>query len=406
MENTKILVQEKLWTIPFTLIAAVNFLTYVGNFMLLSTLPMLILHIGGSKLMAGLITGIYSLTAFISRLYIGTLLDRKSRTSILLVGLSVMLLITVSYNTVAYSVILLLLLRALHGVGWSTVTTSTSTIASDLIPANRRSEGMGFFGISISVAMVIGPGLGLYIMEHYSYTLLFILSACFIILALITGFSASYCRQNYQSTPLANEKSTKNTAQQTGKLAVIEKSALGPSFLFFIIVMTYSTIMIFLPPYASDRGVTDIAAFFTIIALAMMFTRLTTGRIADRYGTAKVIIPGMVLLGIALQILSVATSLPMFLIAAVFYGLGCGSVQPALNALVISLAPVERRGTANATFMCAQDMAGILGSVIWGLVAQVFGFSYIYSSSAILIIIAVIWYLATTKDNLIYKKIH
>ncbi|MBU2700132.1 MFS family permease [Sporomusaceae bacterium BoRhaA] len=155
--------------------------------------------------------------------------------------------------------------------------------------------------------------------------------------------------------------------------------------------------MIFLPPYASDKGVTNIGLFFIIIALAMMFTRLTTGRIADRYGTARVLVPGMVLLGIALQILSVASSLPVFLIAAVFYGLGYGTVQPALNALVISLAPVERRGTANATFFCAQDIAGILGSVIWGIVAQAFGFSYIYSASAILMILAIILYLATTK---------
>ncbi|MBP2663679.1 MAG: arabinose efflux permease family protein [Firmicutes bacterium] len=397
MESTKALALEKLWTMPFTLITVVNFLTYVGNFMLLSTLPLLVLHIGGSKFMAGLITGIYSMTAFISRLQIGPLLDRKGRTSILLAGLSLLLIITVSYNTAAYSVILLLMLRAIHGVGWSTVTTSTSTIASDLIPAIRRSEGMGFFGISISVAMVIGPGIGLYIMEHYSYTVLFILSACFIILALITSFSASYCRQNCQGTQQVNDKTTEHTAKQNRKLAIIEKKALWPSFLFFIIVTTYSTIMIFLPPYASDKGVTDIGAFFTITALAMMFTRLTTGRIADRYGAAKVVVPGMVLLGIALQILSVATSLPTFLFAAVIYGLGYGSVQPALNALAISLAPAERRGTASATFLCAQDMGGILGAVIWGIVAQAFGFSYIYSASVVLIIIAVIWYLATAK---------
>lgn len=399
-KTNQVFVQGKLWTAAFTFIIAVNFLTYVGNFMLLSTLPLLVLHIGGSKVAAGLTTGIYSLTAFISRLQIGTLLDRKGRISILFAGLSILLLIIIFYNAIAYSVILLLLLRAVHGIGWSAVTTATSTIASDLIPVTRRSEGMGFFGISISLAMVIGPGLGLYIMEHYSYTLLFLLSACFIILALVTGFSERYYCQNQMSIfKLAAKKTTKNTEQNNKKIAVIEKTALWPSFLFFIIVTTYSTIMIFLPPYASDKGITNIGLFFIIIALAMMFTRLTTGRIADRYGTARVLVPGMVLLGIALQILSVASSLPVFLIAAVFYGLGYGTVQPALNALVISLASVERRGTANATFLCAQDMAGILGSVIWGIVAQAFGFSYIYSASVILMILAIILYLATTKHD-------
>ena len=289
-----VLQQEKLWTIPFLLITTVNFLICVGNFMMLATFPLLILQIGGSKLMAGLITGIYSLTAFISRLQVGPLLDRKGRASILLAGLSMMLLITTSYNIAAYSVILLLLLRAIHGIGWSVVTTSTSTIASDIIPAARRSEGMGFFGISTAAAMVVGPGLGLYIMERSGYTSLFILAACFIILSLITGFSASYRRQ---STQLPNGKPMNATPKQNIKLGAIEKTALYPSFLFFIIVTTYSSIMIFLPPYASERGVQDIGLFFTVIALAMMFTRLTTGQIADRCGTARIVMPGMFFFG-------------------------------------------------------------------------------------------------------------
>lgn len=295
---------------------------------------------------------------------------------------------------------MLFLLRAIHGMGWSTTTTSTGTIASDLIPATRRNEGMGYFGVSISVAMVLGPGLGLYILEHYNHTMLFICSASFILLALITGFTKSYYhpgKSNAQNQGTAELSG--NTAGKNKKKAVIEKTALWPSFIFFIIVMTYSTIMIFLPPYARDKGVADIGAFFIVMALAMIFTRLTTGRIADRYGAGKVIVAGMVVIAIALQILSVAASLPVFLIAAITYGLGYGAVQPALNALVISLAPVERRGAANATFLGAMDMGGILGAVVWGGVAQAFGFIYIYCVSAILMLLAIILYLVTQKKS-------
>lgn len=382
-------VQERLWTAPFILIIVVNFLTYVGNFMLLSTLPLLMLHIGGSKVTAGLVTGIYSLTGFVARLQIGSLLDRKDKVPILFAGLSLLLIIIMSYNALAYSVALLLLLRAVHGIGWSTVTTSTNTIASDLIPATRRNEGMGFFGISISLAMVIGPGLGLFIVEHYSYTLLFLLAACFIVLALAAGWGNKYCCQNQI---LVTEKTPALVAQE--KNTIIEQTALWPSFLFFIIVTTYSTIIIFLPPYASERGIANVGAFFIIIASAMLSTRLTTGRIADRYGATKVLVPGMLLLAIALWILFIASSLPLFLLAGVIYGLGYGMAQPVLNALVISRAPADRRGAANATFLCAMDMGGILGAVVWGIVAQLVGFSYIYIASSFLIVLAVILYLA------------
>lgn len=158
--------------------------------------------------------------------------------------------------------------------------------------------------------------------------------------------------------------------------------------------------MIFLPSYASYRGVTNIETFFIIISLAMTVTRLTMGRVADRYGTARVLIPSMILLGIALQLLFVASSLSMFLVAAAIYGIGYGVAQPALNALVVSFAPVDRRGAANATFLCAMDMGGILGAVIWGTVAQVFGFEYMYSASAGLIILSVAMYLIVFRGKL------
>lgn len=390
--------KERLWTVSFILIIAVNFFTYVGNFMLMSTIPLLTLHIGGSKLAAGLVTGIYALTGFMSRLKIGTLLDRKGKTSIMFAGLSILLLIIMSYHILAYSVAMLLFLRAIHGIGWSTVTTSTNTIAADLIPAARRNEGMGLFGISISLAMVVGPGLGLFIVEHYSYALLYLLSSGFIVLALVTGWSKKYCGKNQLSMVEPVTKKTPAPAAQK-KMTVIEKTALWPSFLFFIIVLTYSTIMIFLPPYASERGIANIGAFFIIIALAMLFTRLTTGRIADRYGTTRVLVPGMLLLAIALQILFFASSLPLFLLAAVLYGLGYGIVHPVLNALVISRAPADRRGAASATFLCAMDIGGILGAVVWGLIAQAVGFSYIYSASTFLIILAVILYLTALKKS-------
>lgn len=399
MEKKQVLAPEKLWTKAFCLIIIVNCFTYIGTFMLLSTLPLLALEIGASKLTAGLVTGIYSLTGFVSRLKIGILLDQRGRLSMLFFGLGVVLLVTIFYNIAAYSVILLLILRAVHGVGWSISTTTSSTIVSDIIPADRRTEGLGFFGISISVAMIIGPGLGLYIMEHYHYELLFGISACFIILALLLSV---YQKYYYQAQPATTKQVNKSVmVQENKKVASIEKTALWPSFLFFIIVMTYSTIMIFLPLYAHDRNVTDIGMFFTIIALAMMVTRLTMGKIADWYGTTKVLVPGMLLLAIALQLLFVATSLQMFLLAAIFYGFGYGIVQPALNALALSRAPKERRGATNATFLCAMDMGGILGSVIWGFVSETFGFAYIYSISAILIILAIMMHIVAIRKDYI-----
>ncbi|WP_342741403.1 MFS transporter [Sporomusa acidovorans] len=398
--NTGTAVMESLWTMSFVLTIFTNFLAYFGNFMLMSTLPLHVLHIGGNKIMAGLVTGIYSLTGFISRLKIGGLLDRKGRRPIMLAGLSLLLLTIISYNAAAYSIILLLALRAIHGISWSATTTSVSTLASDLIPAARRTEGMGLFGISMSSAVAVGPGLGLYLMEYYNHTALFLFSAVCIVLALLTGFweNRYYHTQTRVEAPIINK--LEHSVGQITKSTVFEKKVIWPSFLFFIVMMTYSTIGIFLPAYASEQGIANIGLFFVVTALSTIFVRLVSGRVADRHGNNKVLIPGMVLLAVGLYLLSVARSFPLFLVAAVVYGSGHGAVQPTLNALVISLAPVERRGVANATFLCAMDIGLIIGSVIWGSVAQAFGFTYIYSTSMILIILSIAIYLVFSRGRL------
>lgn len=396
---------DKLWSIPFLLIILVNFFTYIGNFMLLSTLPLIIVQTGGNKIMAGLITGIYSLTGLLSRLQIGQVLDKKGRQPFLFGGLFFLLLIVFLYNvSISYSIILLFVLRALHGVGWSTVTTSTGTIAADLIPSSRRSEGMGFYGISISVAMVLGPGLGLYVLEHHGYNSLFLFANLFIAISLI--ISALNFYYNHHQNSLENQTNQQIIIKE--KPACMSSTqklhALLPAFFFFTIATTYSTIMIFLPPYASSLGIKNIGLFFIVIALAMTFTRITTGKIADRFGRNMLVVAGLILLTIALQYLSMATSLLMLIIAAAIYGLGFGTVQPIFNAMAISMAPSSRRGWASAMFLSAQDAGGIVGSLIWGVISEAFGYTYIYSISAILTVITILTYWRATKRKFLQNQ--
>ena len=72
------------------------------------------------------------------------------------------------------SILLLLALRILHGASWAFSTTSIGTVITDLIPASRRGEGMGWYGMAMTVAMAIGPMLGTYIVGGYSFQTLFL----------------------------------------------------------------------------------------------------------------------------------------------------------------------------------------------------------------------------------------
>ena len=106
---------------------------------------------------------------------------------------------------------------------------------------------------------------------------------------------------------------------------IFEKTAILPSTIFFFVAISYSGFLTFIPSYAIYTGVRNISIFFIVFAAALFLTRPTTGKIADRIGATKVILPGLVLLIISLLLLSKSTSLLMFLVAGVFYGLGYGS---------------------------------------------------------------------------------
>ncbi|MCK9907285.1 MFS transporter, partial [Frankia sp. Cpl3] len=65
-------------------------------------------------------------------------------------------------------------------------------MASDMIPAQRRGEGMGYFGLSSNLAMALGPLIGIWLMTSYGFGLLFLVSSVLSILALLLSQMVKY----------------------------------------------------------------------------------------------------------------------------------------------------------------------------------------------------------------------
>lgn len=381
--------EVRIWNKTFLLVLSVSFLMFLSMYMLLPTLPLYAQTLGGNETIAGTIVGIFTFSAVLIRPWFGNLLDQRGRKPILSLGLGLFLISSLFYH-LAFTIVLLLLLRAVQGIGWGASTTAASTIASDVIPADRRTEGMGYYGIASTIAMSLGPALGLYIVKYTNYALLFTASA--IIAAL--GLAASLLI-NYETPSPKPAKAT-----PAGPKVILEKTALAPSIVLFFITLTYGGIVSFLPAYAAYRGVEDIGVFFTVYALVLLLSRPMIGKLADRYGIKPFLIPGIVLLAGALLLLAKTWTLPMFLLVAVLYGLAFGTVQPILNALVISLSPPERRGAANATFAMAMDLGIGLGAVVLGFIVQKLGFEAMYLSSAVFALLALIMYFALLNRKL------
>lgn len=372
---------DKIWTRDFVLVCLANFFVILGFQMTLPTIPLFVKELGGSDQLIGVIVGVFTFSALLLRPYAGKALDSKGRQFVYMLGLSIFVLSVGSYAFVT-SIVLLLIMRVVQGVGWGFSSTATGTIATDLIPPNRRGEGMGYFGVSGNIAMALGPALGLSLVGAISFSYLFLISAACGLTAFLLSSKIHYKKV---------EESPHKTINV--KFDFFEKSAIKPSALLFFITVTFGGIASFLPLYAAQKGIAGIEIYFLVYALFVVVSRTFSGRIYDLKGHHYVFPPGVVLIMSAMLLLAWLPNTAVMLIAAAIYGLGFGSVQPALQAWAVSEAPNNRKGMANATFFSSFDLGVGIGAMTFGQLAASFGYGAIYITSAISVFLSLSFYI-------------
>lgn len=371
---------EKLFSRNFILTSVSTFTLFTSFYFLLATLPIYLEKLGGSESEIGLIIGVFTISAVILRPFIGSLSDRQGRKKILLAGLLVFLVSMMLYNYTT-DVISLLILRIFHGLGWGAVTTAATTLIADIAPPSRRGEAMGIFGMASNVAMAIGPALGFLLLSSYDFPALFM--ACTLIAIISMLFAAPITERIvvHTETPL------------------FSREALSPSILMFIISLTYGSLVSFLPIFAIKQGITNPGIFFSVLAVTLIFVRAMAGRLSDTKGRKFVIIPGMFLIILSLWVLSGAIALQDFLVSAFLYGLGFGSVHPALMALLVDKVDEKERGAAMGTFTAAFDLGIGTGSILLGLLLQYSSFRIIYLAGALCVFIAMICLISGQRES-------
>ncbi|WP_071394439.1 MFS transporter [Bacillus tuaregi] len=374
-------ISGKIWTKDFTLIVLANFFIFLGFQMTLPTIPLFIEHLGGNDQLIGLVVGIFTFSALIIRPFAGHALESKGRAFVYLTGLAIFVISVGSY-AFAMSITFLFMMRIVQGVGWGLSTTASGTIATDLIPAQKRGEGMGYYGLSGNLALAIGPSLGLTLAGILPFQHLFFICAGLGLAALLSSSFIKYKKV------IPNDEQPK-----TKKWDLYEKSAIQPAVLIMFITVTFGGIATFLPLYTAEKGITGIQWYFLLYAMALMVSRIFAGKLYDKKGHRFIFIPGTSLILIAMLLLAWLPNNGILLTAAILYGLGFGTVQPALQAWSVEKTPVHRRGMANATFYSFFDVGIGLGAIFFGQISFLFGYQSVYISAAVSILISIIIYL-------------
>lgn len=371
---------ETLWTKDYILLLISNFLVFTAFYMLLTTLPYYVFEMGGSSSHVGMVTAILAISAIIIRPFSGILLERVNKKGFLALGIIVSLIAIKSFSW-ATTVLAIMFIRFVHGFGWGISTTTYGTIASDLVPPSRRGEGMGYFSSAGTIAMSIGPPLGIMFIQNKDFSTLFTGAAgiTFIALALIYFITIP--------------KIETNSKEERFISRLIEKRALFPSFLALLLGFTYGGITSFITLFGEEVGIDNVGWFFTINAVFIFIIRSIAGKIFDKKGHFWVIVPGTIFSFLGVLILSYVKSTGILILSAIIYGIGFGTVQPSLLAWIVNNATPDRRGAANATYFSAFDIGIGLGSIILGNIGETMSYSKMYRLSSIPMLGLLIFYL-------------
>lgn len=375
--------ENKLWTKDFIVISIINFFLMLVMYLLLVTIaPFTVEEYGASTSMAGLVSGIFIIGTLTARIATGVLIGKIGSKRILLIGLVVSVIATGLYFG-AVSMPLLLANRFFHGIGLGIASTATGTMIAQIIPASRRGEGIGYFSMSTVLATAIGPFIGIFMLQHYKFSLLFMVSLLLGVSSLLMFFFV-----NEVSKP-SSVKSTVVIEKQRGWRSVLEAKAIPISVVTLFVAIAYSGVLSFISFYAKELDLVKSASFFFLVyALAVLVSRPFTGRLLDVKGAKFVVYPALVCFAIGLLLLSQVQSGLLLLVAGAIIGLGFGNFQSCAQAIALKGISVERIGIATSTFYIFLDFGFGFGPYFLGLLAPVIGYSGLYLSLMVLVVAA------------------
>lgn len=386
--------EEKLFTPRFFLMCLFSFVVFLSAFQLFPTAPFRILDLGGSKFTAGLFLGFLTFASALSAPLTGALSDRIGRRRMLLISSWALAGFGVAYG-ISSNTTLPLLLAVLHGIFWSGLLSASSAYVSDIIPAHRRAEGIGYWGISGVFGIAVAPSAGIWIYQFGWGWVCASIAVLGIGMALIA-----------RRLPEAAPPTTVQRLNLPHVRELVEWRVLILSIALFLYAVGHGGATSFSAVYARSLEIEPPGLFFTINAVMILLTRPFSGLLADRLGYRVVLLPSLFLIFLGLLLLALSTERVLFLTAAAVYGAGIGNVYPVFSAYIIHRVPPERRGAAFGSVLAAFDTGIGSGSIVTGLLIEKFGFSAAFSATATLAVFAIPYFLIAERRLRFDRPLH
>ena len=398
---------DRLWNRNYCKVMAANFSLFFAFYVLTPLLPLYLSeHFGATKDVIGLVLSGYTITALVLRPFSGYFVDSFPRKTVLMISFGLFAIFFAGYLA-ASTLLLFLIVRTLHGGPFGALTVSNSTVAIDVLPSSRRTEGIGYYGLSNNLSMAIAPTVGVFVYKYtHSFELLFWI-------ALIVAV----CGWMVDATVKLPEKEIVRNRQKLSwdRFFLIQGWLIGLNMVAF--GFSFGVLSNYLAIYGKEvMGITGgTGTYFMLCSIGLILSRLQGGRALRKGRLTHNAGEGMVisLVGYTLFIL-MPTLMPGhqgaimvgYYGSALLIGLGNGHMWPAFQNMTINVAQNNQRGTANSTILISWDIGMGLGILLGGVISELLGYSAAFWTVAVVNAAGVACFFLATKAFFLRRNLN
>jgi MFS family permease len=367
-------VSAPLFTRSFVLAALANALLNLAAFLFVH-LPGFLQQLGAGEAQIGRILAGQSVGAILAWPFLGRAMDVRGRRVVILSGVALFVAVVGLYLAIDTLGPYIYAVRILDGVATMMWYTALFTYAADLVPPQRRTEGLALFGVSGLIALGLGAGAGDLVLAAATYRELFVLSLTLAALGLLLCLPLrDHPHHGDGQTP---PRHVLVTAAQRNLLSV------------WVAALTFfagvAALFSFMKTFVLATGAGQVGAFFGAYAGVAITLRIFAGRLPDRLGPRRMLGIAMSVYAFGLIVLSLSASAGTVLMAGLLCGAGHGFAFPVLFSLVIERARPQERGAAAAFFTTLDWVALLAAGPVVGYIIERAGYGATFFGLAVFI---------------------
>jgi MFS family permease len=341
----------------------------------------------------GRVAAMGGLTGLLTVPFAAYALDRLGRRVFFQLGSLLIVLVSWGFMHVHAVTVLVYLLQGCVTAAFVLAYNASAALLTDYVPRERMGQAIGWVGGANVFMNAVSTMVAEPLAENYGWHAVFMLG----IAAGCAAFAMSF---SLRESPTRLKPSTADATARAPLNPILFAVLLVAALMGAVFIAIFA----FVQPYALSLGAERVRGFYLGFTTAAVAGRILLGGLGDRLGRRGVSV------GMLLGYCACAFILRRLNPNALFlYGLGFGAAHgilyPTLNAFVLEVLPVDRRGLGLVLYNGAFNCGSSLGSLAWGNLAQRRGYSSVYAIASLTAALAALILLAVRSPQLRTERV-